>query len=121
MESGDGYCVEVAPLDIELAALAAARNEARVRLAVESGIPLIFVDACHMQFWEMGYYVKTATTSGYEVSFADPDVIFEHWKEPSSLRDRLSNTKSRLPDDTKVVASESGLKAMLATFEPLPP
>merc|ERR1719162_195120 len=90
-EVGD---IEKFALDEEKVEAAHARNEARVKLAMEMGIQPLYIDGCHTQLWEMAGYVRLAKQSGYDIVFTDPAEICTDWENVDLLQER-NNAEGR--------------------------
>jgi len=92
-----------------------ARNETRVRLAMEAGIHPIFVDDTHMRLWEMRPYVKLADRLGYVTTIVEPYDICEMWDDLDYLVSANDTTDRRWMG--KVVPRDV-VKALLTVYEP---
>jgi len=76
--------------NLDEADAAHARNEARVKVAMEVGIQPLYVDSCNVQLWEMAPYVKLAKQFGYEVVIVDPVEICADWENFDTLMERTT-------------------------------
>lgn len=92
-----------------------ARNEARVRLAIEAGVHPLYVDAANTQLWEMTPFLRSAQKAGYDVTFTDPIEICSEWDNIETLLARNSARKQA----SKAV-SRDALEAALVHFEAMP-
>lgn len=98
--------------DPEQLELAHARNEARVKLAMDAGIEPVYVDNSHLRLWEMAGYVRLAQSAGYEVSVVSPDEICIDWRNVDALLAADGDRRRSL--------SREALEALLGSFEELP-
>jgi hypothetical protein len=110
-----GGCTEEFKFNPDEATTAYAKNEARVKVAMEVGIQPLYVDSCNVQLWEMTPYVKLAKQFGYEVVFADPSEICPEWENYDALLER-NGTEGR---PAAKVSSKELIEASLVHFETL--
>jgi predicted kinase len=93
------------------------RNQARVRLAMETGIHPLFIDEPNLRLWEMKPYLALADRLGYVTTIVEPSDICDKWDDIAFLTS--SNDTVERNEIGKAVPREL-LKAMLDSFEPLP-
>eukprot|EP00928_Gymnodinium_smaydae_P038718 TRINITY_DN26642_c0_g3_i1.p1 TRINITY_DN26642_c0_g3~~TRINITY_DN26642_c0_g3_i1.p1 ORF type:complete len:979 (-),score=142.37 TRINITY_DN26642_c0_g3_i1:96-2957(-) len=111
-ENGAAYEFKASKLEVYHA-----RNEARVRLAMEAGLHPLYVDCPNMKLWEMRPYVKLADRLGYVITVVDPHEIARSADDLSFLT-TANDTVMRHTSGKSV--SKVALAAMLRTFEQVP-
>merc|ERR1712046_34710 len=118
----DDFCMRVRPDGIEYKfqskklEVIHAKNEARVRLAMEAGIHPLFVDCPNLNVLEMRPYVNLADRLGYVVTVVEPGQINERWKDVSFL---LNANDTTARQRTGNVLSRRMLELMIKAFKPL--
>jgi predicted kinase len=109
---GPEYKFDVSKLDNQRL-----RNQARVRLAMESGIHPLFIDEPNMRLWEMKPYLALADRLGYVTTIVEPSDICDKCDDIAFLTS-TNDTVER--NELGKAVSREMLKAMLDSFEPLP-
>lgn len=94
----------------------AAKNEMRVRLAMEAGIHPIYIDCPNLRHWEMQPYLDLADQLGYVTNIVEPQDICEKWEDSAFLAS-ATDTLSR--QEKGKVISQGLIAGMLKAFEPL--
>jgi len=93
-----------------------AKNEMRVRLAMEAGIHPIYIDCPNLRHWEMQPYLDLADQLGYVTNIVEPQDICEKWEDSAFLAS-ATDTMSR--QQRGKVISQGQIAGMLKAFEPL--
>jgi len=111
---GDGPEYKFEPNKLETQQL---RNRARLRLAMESGIHPLYIDAPNMRLWEMRPYLDLAEKLGYVTTIVEPIEISEKWDDADFMAPQTDTLERR---DMGKVISRDMLAGFVNVFEPLP-
>mmetsp|Transcript_133379 Transcript_133379/g.345225 ORF Transcript_133379/g.345225 Transcript_133379/m.345225 type:complete len:976 (+) Transcript_133379:762-3689(+) len=93
-----------------------AKNETRVRLAMEAGIHPLYVDCTNMRRWEMKPYIELADRLGYVANIVEPHEICEKCDDAAFLASATDTVDRK---NRGKVVPRGLIAALLKAYEPL--